>query len=279
MNELRQQIEEKNVHIDSLEQYVHKHKLEAEKAWSTVDKLRSEKDDVQAKLDSETDQVTFWKQEHGILKSSHERAEKELSAKHELLAIDLEKCRAELSHTQKDQIIVERERDELKQTVHELEEELHNRTSGEFIQFTESKLHDAQTTVHQEFSVNEDYLKAKDDEIDQMRATLDETQLKNRQLSDQLETQQETIDHYKRELNCLESINKKETTDVTCQTTIPLATVDPQATRVTTKRLTRVEKMLTIVVVLMAIIVGIEYERDVPWLLINCPGMGKIITH
>lgn len=33
--------------------------------------------------------------------------------------------------------------------------------------------------------------------------------------------------------------------------------------------------MLTIVVVLMAIIVGIEYERDVPWLLINCPGMGK----
>ena len=35
MNELRQQIEEKNAHIDSLEQYVHKHKLEAEKAWST----------------------------------------------------------------------------------------------------------------------------------------------------------------------------------------------------------------------------------------------------
>ena len=33
--------------------------------------------------------------------------------------------------------------------------------------------------------------------------------------------------------------------------------------------------MLTIVVVLMAIIVDIEYERDVPWLLINCPGMGK----
>jgi len=276
MNELRQHIHEKNAHIESLEQFVHKHKSEAEKAWSTVDKLRSEKDEMQTTLDSEVDQVNIWKQEHAILKASHERIEKELSTKNELLLIDLEKCRAGLTHTQKDHGIVERERDELKQTVHELEDELANRTSGEFIQFTESKLQ-AQTTVHQEFSINEDYLKAKDDEIDQMRATLDETQLRNRQLTDQLDTQQETIDHYKKELNCLESINKKETTHATCQTTIPIANVE--APRATNKRLTRVEKMLTMVVVLMAIIAGIEFERDVPLLLINCPGMGEITTH
>ena len=107
---------------------------------------------------------------------------------------------------------------------------------------------------------------------------------------DQLDTQQETIDHYKKELNCLESINKKETTHATCQTTIPIANVE--APRATNKRfvkltrvqflylssLTRVEKMLTMVVVLMAIIAGIEFERDVPLLLINCPGMGEALV-
>ena len=68
-------------------------------------------------------------------------------------------------------------------TVDELQDQLSNRTGGEFIQFTESKLHENVSTVHQEFSCNEDYLRAKDDEIDQMRQTLDEAQFKNRQLN------------------------------------------------------------------------------------------------
>ena len=47
----------------------------------------------------------------------------------------------------------------MRQNVAELEDELSSRGGGEFIQFTESKLQENLSTVHEEFSRNEEYLK------------------------------------------------------------------------------------------------------------------------
>ena len=50
----------------------------------------------------------------------------------------------------------------MRQNVAELEDELSSRGGGEFIQFTESKLQENLSTVHEEFSRNEEYLKGRD---------------------------------------------------------------------------------------------------------------------
>ena len=109
----------------------------------------------------------------------------------------------------------------------------------------------------------------------------------NKLTLEQLNENKEMIDKYKKELTVIRQISSKRTNDASNQT---VNIVAPMATRVTNKRwienllnwelqhcfsLTRVEKLLTILVVLMAIIGTVEYTREVPWLLINCPGFGK----
>ena len=89
-----------------------------------VEKLRIEKDDIQAELDNEIDQVALWKQglrqssrifslknlEHSISKAAQERQTKDFTTKNQQLAFDLEKMKAENDRLQKQNDLLERER-------------------------------------------------------------------------------------------------------------------------------------------------------------------------
>ena len=83
-------------------------------------------------LDSESDQVQLYKQgtlslvlyfnskklksseivilENAIAKATHERLEKELTAKNQILQIDLGKLRDQLAHAEKEHTLLQRER-------------------------------------------------------------------------------------------------------------------------------------------------------------------------
>lgn len=289
---MKDEIEIKDEEIDKLRNtIVEKEKLQ-ETTWSTIEQLREDVQNLRGQLEDEKDTSNLLRQEIEIKDSEHKRVLSEHNSDQSKYHADFEMKKRELLSIQKDLDRVTRDRDELNVRVQDLECKIEEK--GEIIQFTETQCHQS---VHQELARDDTYLQSMEDQINQLRQQLDHAQRIENQTKEANQELNDRISQLKSELNLIQSLKNDQkmlrSSSNSTQTepivpteikTTPTQTLAnpislPNNTQLTTaSRLSRSEKLLTILILLIGLLISLIYKRQGPWLEVNCPHQGTIAT-